>query len=195
MNKTNILIFGAGLGIGAFSSWYFIKKKYEKLARNEISEMRAFYKKKQEELSQKNKTKPPIEEVSLKQVYTENPEIRNVDIKRLNQIAEENKYKEEEVPDTVGDSILMIDDGEFASYNGYEKVNLVLYSDDVLADEVSDDIHLIEDTIGNEAAEILKNERPEAIYIRNEETRTEYEVTWDNRTYGEVTGIFIKDDD
>lgn len=195
MNKTNLLIFGAGLSIGAFSSWCFTKKKYEKIAQEEISEMRSFYKKKQEELSEKNKTKPPIEDISQREFYEEKPEIHNIDIRKLNQIVEENGYEEKEVSHTVGDSIIMIDDGEFASYNGYEKLNLVLYSDDVLADEVSDDIYLIDDTIGLDAADILKLDRPEAVYVRNEETQTEYEVTWDNRTYGEVTGIFMKDDD
>lgn len=190
MDSKNILVFLGGATIGSLISWYFTKNKYENMATTEINEMREFYNTKQKELSQKNKEKPPIERL------VDFPEITPEEKEKYETIIKTEKYDDEERREEtmIEKNISFIDSDEFDSYNGYEKTNLVLYSDDILADELSDDIYLIDDSIGVEAAEFLRNDRPEVIYVRNEENKTEYEVTWDGRSYGEVTGIFIKDD-
>lgn len=188
MDNKNILMFLGGAVIGSLISWYFTKNKYETMATTEINEMRDFYKNKQKELSQMNKEKPPIENLIDVEIDPEEKQ-------KYETIITTEKYDDEGRDESLKENnISFIDVAEFDSYNGYEKSNLVLYSDDILADELSDDIYLIDDSIGVEAAELLRNDRPEVIYIRNEENKTEYEVTWDNRSYGEVTGIFIKDD-
>lgn len=109
--------------------------------------------------------------------------------------AEESEPTGEENISPNDDIIEFIDDGEFASMNGYEKVNLVLYEDDVLANEMSDDIVLVEDTVGQQAIDDFKHYNPEAFYVRNNQLMTEYEITRDHRTYEEVTGIPIREYD
>ena len=109
--------------------------------------------------------------------------------------AEESEPTGEENISPNDDVIEFIDDSEFASMNGYEKVNLVLYEDDVLANEMSDDIVLVEDTVGQQAIDDFKHYNPEAFYVRNNQLMTEYEITRDHRTYEEVTGIPIREYD
>lgn len=191
------LIFIGGAVTGSLVSWYFTKKKYETLAENEIAKMREGYRKKNKELAERARIKPNISEV-VKDRVTISQEDADLAEKEENLIA---KYAEESEPtgeeniSPNDDIIEFIDDGEFASMNGYEKVNLVLYEDDVLANEISDDIVLVEDTVGQQAIDDFKHYNPEAFYVRNNQLMTEYEITRDHRTYEEVTGIPIREYD
>ena len=190
-------IFIGGAVTGSLVSWYFTKKKYETLAENEIAKMREGYRKKNKELAERARIKPNISEV-VKDRVTISQEDADLAEKEENLIA---KYAEESEPtgeeniSPNDDIIEFIDDGEFASMNGYEKVNLVLYEDDVLANEMSDDIVLVEDTVGQQAIDDFKHYNPEAFYVRNNQLMTEYEITRDHRTYEEVTGIPIREYD
>lgn len=190
-------IFIGGAVTGSLVSWYFTKKKYETLAENEIAKMREGYRQKNKELAERARIKPDISEVT-KDRFTIHQEDVDLAEKEENLIA---KYDEESEPtgeeniSPNDDIIEFIDDGEFASMNGYEKVNLVLYEDDVLANEMSDDIVLVEDTVGQQAIDDFKHYNPEAFYVRNNQLMTEYEITRDHRTYEEVTGIPIREYD
>ena len=193
----NALIFIGGAVTGSLVSWYFTKKKYETLAENEIAKMREGYRKKNKELADRARVKPNISEVVNDRITIHQEDV-DLDEKEENLIA---KYAEESEPtgeeniSPNDDIIEFIDDSEFASMNGYEKVNLVLYEDDVLANEMSDDIVLVEDTVGQQAIDDFKHYNPEAFYVRNNQLMTEYEITRDHRTYEEVTGIPIREYD
>lgn len=190
-------IFIGGAVTGSLISWYFTKKKYETLAENEIAKMREGYRQKNKELAERARIKPDISEVVKDQITIRREDVV-LDEKEENLIA---KYAEESEPtgeeniSPNDDIIEFIDDSEFASMNGYEKVNLVLYEDDVLANEMSDDIVLVEDTVGQQAIDDFKHYNPEAFYVRNNQLMTEYEITRDHRTYEEVTGIPIREYD
>lgn len=190
-------IFIGGAVTGSLISWYFTKKKYETLAENEIAKMREGYRQKNKELAERARIKPDISEVTKDRITIHQEDVDSSE-KEENLIA---KYAEESEPtgeeniSPNDDIIEFIDDGEFASMNGYEKVNLVLYEDDVLANEMSDDIVLVEDTVGQQAIDDFKHYNPEAFYVRNNQLMTEYEITRDHRTYEEVTGIPIREYD
>lgn len=186
------LIFVGGAVTGSLVSWYFTKKKYETLAEDEIAKMREGYRQKNKELAERARVKPDISEVVKERVT-----IRTDDeeAQLIAKYAEESEPTGEENISPNDDVIEFIDDGEFASMNGYEKVNLVLYADDVLANEMSDDIVLVEDTVGQQAIDDFKRYNPEAFYVRNNQLTTEYEITRDHRTYEEVTGIPIREYD
>ena len=191
------LIFIGGAVTGSLISWYFTKKKYETLAENEIAKMREGYRKKNKELADRARVKPNISEVVNDRltIHQEDVDLAEKEENLIAKYAEESEPTGEENISPNDDIIEFIDDGEFASMNGYEKVNLVLYEDDVLANEISDDIVLVEDTVGQQAIDDFKHYNPEAFYVRNNQLMTEYEITRDHRTYEEVTGIPIREYD
>ena len=191
------LIFIGGAVTGSLVSWYFTKKKYETLAENEIAKMREGYRKKNKELAERARIKPDISEVTKDRItiHHEDVDLADKEENLIAKYAEESEPTGEENISPNDDIIEFIDDGEFASMNGYEKVNLVLYEDDVLANEISDDIVLVEDTVGQQAIDDFKHYNPEAFYVRNNQLMTEYEITRDHRTYEEVTGIPIREYD
>ena len=190
-------IFIGGAVTGSLVSWYFTKKKYETLAENEIAKMREGYRKKNKELADRARVKPNISEVVNDRltIHQEDVDLSEKEENLIAKYAEESEQTGEENISPNDDIIEFIDDGEFASMNGYEKVNLVLYEDDVLANEMSDDIVLVEDTVGQQAIDDFKHYNPEAFYVRNNQLMTEYEITRDHRTYEEVTGIPIREYD
>lgn len=191
------LIFIGGAVTGSLVSWYFTKKKYETLAENEIAKMREWYRQKNKELAERARIKPDISEVTKDRItiHQEDVDLSEKEENLIAKYAEESEPTGEENISPNDDIIEFIDDGEFASMNGYEKVNLVLYEDDVLANEISDDIVLVEDTVGQQAIDDFKHYNPEAFYVRNNQLMTEYEITRDHRTYEEVTGIPIREYD
>lgn len=191
------LTFIGGAVIGSLVSWYFTKKKYETLAENEIAKMREGYRQKNKELAERARIKPDISEVVKDRItiHQEDVDLAEKEENLIAKYAEESEPTGEENISPNDDIIEFIDDGEFASMNGYEKVNLVLYEDDVLANEISDDIVLVEDTVGQQAIDDFKHYNPEAFYVRNNQLMTEYEITRDHRTYEEVTGIPIREYD
>lgn len=190
-------IFIGGAVTGSLVSWYFTKKKYETLAENEIAKMREGYRQKNKELAERARVKPNISEVVNDRltIPKEDADLAEKEANLIAKYAEESEPTGEENISPNDDIIEFIDDGEFASMNGYEKVNLVLYEDDVLANEMSDDIVLVEDTVGQQAIDDFKHYNPEAFYVRNNQLMTEYEITRDHRTYEEVTGIPIREYD
>lgn len=191
------LTFIGGAVIGSLVSWYFTKKKYETLAENEIAKMREGYRQKNKELAERARIKPDISEVVKDRItiHQEDVDLAEKEENLIAKYAEESEPTGEENISPNDDIIEFIDDSEFASMNGYEKVNLVLYEDDVLANEMSDDIVLVEDTVGQQAIDDFKHYNPEAFYVRNNQLMTEYEITRDHRTYEEVTGIPIREYD
>ena len=191
------LIFIGGAITGSLVSWYFTKKKYETLAENEIAKMREGYRQKNKELAERARIKPNISEVVNDRltIHKDDVDLSEKEENLIAKYAEESEPTGEENISPNDDVIEFIDDSEFASMNGYEKVNLVLYEDDVLANEMSDDIVLVEDTVGQQAIDDFKHYNPEAFYVRNNQLMTEYEITRDHRTYEEVTGIPIREYD
>lgn len=191
------LIFIGGAVTGSLVSWYFTKKKYETLAENEIAKMREGYRQKNKELAERARIKPNISEVVNDRltIHKDDVDLSEKEENLIAKYAEESEPTGEENISPNDDVIEFIDDSEFASMNGYEKVNLVLYEDDVLANEMSDDIVLVEDTVGQQAIDDFKHYNPEAFYVRNNQLMTEYEITRDHRTYEEVTGIPIREYD
>ena len=191
------LIFIGGAVTGSLVSWYVTKKKYETLAENEIAKMREGYRKKNKELADRARVKPNISEVVNDRItiHKDDVDLSEKEENLIAKYAEESEPTGEENISPNDDVIEFIDDSEFASMNGYEKINLVLYEDDVLANEMSDDIVLVEDTVGQQAIDDFKHYNPEAFYVRNNQLMTEYEITRDHRTYEEVTGIPIREYD
>lgn len=187
MRYKNLLIFAGGAIAGSLTAWFLTKKKYENISRSEIATMRELYRKKNEDLAKKARVKESPE-------YYIN-EIEKSDVETIRR-RYDTQSEPENLPEEETGEFVFIDEEDFLSMNGYDKVDLVLYKDDILAKETDgDEIVLAEETIGQEAVDNLKEYQPEAIYVRNEFTKTEYEVTRDNRTYGEVTGIYIKEYD
>lgn len=188
--RNEIIAFSAGFAIGGAAAWIFVHKSCAAKADCEINEMREKFdewKSRYGEIVERAKNKPDLSE-----------------LQKARNLAQEHGYSKEEAPaetapaytpdEEPGETIdyEFIDSGDFASLNGYDKVDLTLYADGILANE-TDEVVEVAETIGYEGLEAVKHTPDDAVYIRNNSNLVDYEVVLDPRDYSTVTGIFYKE--
>lgn len=79
----------------------------------------------------------------------------------------------------------VISPDEFGSAKGYNMQSLDYFADGVLADSWGVELDL-DETIGEDAIEHFGEYDDDVVYVRNDRTELEYEVTRDPRTYAEA---------
>lgn len=166
MNFTlsNIIVFSVGAAIGAVLAWKLTKEKYEKLANADIAAAHEQYK--------REATK------------YEKPEFRTKEIEQYTDLTERLGYsqeiaeKGETTPETVKDQfspIHIIDPLTMNDDTDLDVEYCTLYANDILTDR-EDNVMDIETTIGLEALEHIGEYDRDMVYVRNDDTRTYYEV-------------------
>lgn len=172
--------FAVGAGIGSVTAWYYAKKKYERIAQEEIDSVKAVFTKKnrfqEEQLDDENsnaqvaanqaKEKPNIEEyAALIRRYGGN-------------------MKGEETVETKHPYVIPPE--EFGEYDDYEKISLTYYSDLILADDNDEIVDNVEDIVGD-ALDHFGEYEDDSVFVRCDERRCDYEILLDQRTFSEVT--------
>lgn len=190
MNKsilTHTLIFSIGAAIGSVITWKICKDKYEKIANEEINQMRETYLEKKKYL-----TVPRIEKEEEAVEPEKKPE-PVVDLsKYAARLVEMGYGSTEEI--AKGESKKMTDNepyviepGEFGQKDGYDEVTLFYFSDGTLTDENFAPILDIDDAVGLESLEHLgESDEDDSVYVRNDAEQTDYEIIYDFRIYSEV---------
>lgn len=190
---SKLLIFAAGAGIGSAVTWKIVKTKYERIAQEEIDNVKEYYRKKADE-SESAK----VAEIGKKMVegfvdgVKDTPKEESVTFLKemYNSIITSEGYSDstesgEEVADT--DDPYIIDADEFGDSYEYDTDSLVYYADGILATETDDVIDDIERIIGTK--NLTQFDDDNVIFVRNDRTRHDYEVTREDRTFAEVAGI------
>lgn len=169
MNKSLYLVsFVAGALVGSAASWLILKKKYEKIVKEEIESVKeAFSNKVVEEHIEKDVSKATDDK----------------EIEEYHNILKETGYAGEELKEP--DYIQIITPVELGDRDDYDIVSLTYYADEVLAD---DDGNIIDpaDTVGAFALTQFGEYDDDAIHVRNNKLKIDYEVLLDERYYSEV---------
>lgn len=196
MSKSNCFIgFIFGIAIGSLATWQYVKKKYEQIAQDEINSVKeVFNKKKNNEnevpkdievtsqaKAEKAKEKPDIikyAEVLSKNGYTEYSNI------------EKNKKKEEtKVSNNGNSSPYIISPEEFGDNDEYDKISLTYYADKILADDNDELVEDIEKVVGSDSLNHFGEFEDDAVYVRNDNLKCDYEILIDHRNYSDVVDI------
>lgn len=202
MNKKlfNVLLFTAGAVAGSTVTWYVVKTKYERILQEEIASVKETWaymsQKESEEEEFDNVDEYTETECDLDEDIDEN-EFDENDMIDYSQIA--SKYKttgdttengeeggvgDEEVPYINGPVVILPEDFGSGDYN-HDLYCLTYYSDDVLANDWWEIID-IDETIGRESLEHFGDYAADMLYVRNERTRTDYEIARDYRNYSDM---------
>lgn len=198
MNKLYFVAsFVLGAAIGSFVTWTVVKDTYQKLAQEEIEDIRQYYKEKLDALEPKTVTnevpkntheKPDIREFAAR-IIGENgyKNYSNTSIKPdpVLDDEEEPEQKENEVVEHDPNKPYVVSPEEFGE-KGYTVISLSYYADGVLADE---DDHVVEDVdavIGYESLEHFGEYENDSVHVRNDRLRCDYEILVDLREYSEV---------
>lgn len=178
-----LLIFAAGLAIGAVAGACVIKNKVQADAKEEIEEVREYYRTKKLEQT-------GCEEVSEVEETTddEQKEFTKKDYINYSNIA--SNYNTESVdpcklPDRQDDPYV-IDPEDFGSEVGYDTMTLTYFADGVLVDDVDDVVDEPDIVVGLENLKVFSELGASSVYVRNDIYRTDYEILRDDWNWSDL---------
>lgn len=183
-NIKNVLLFTAGLVMGSVVTWKMTKDKYEQWANDEIRMMREYYNQKEEEYYEEEdldeepieaevrterNTKPDLTEYTSKlneSGYTDYSEISKKD------------EKEEDDESDMEEKPYVISPEEFGDFDDYETIELTYYKNGYVTDDqdilMSNDE--VEEAIGWNNITRMGEYEEDALHVRNEKRKTDYEI-------------------
>ena len=177
MRLNDVIIFAAGASIGSVITWKLVKTKYEKIANEEIKEIRDYY----YGLAEK------------KFDADEDFEFSDEEDQEYNDILDSNGYrdysgngKKENKEEEDVDKPYVISPEEFDDNEDYETVSLTYYSDGILTDERDNVIEDVEETIGEDSLTHFGEYEDDSVFVRDDRKKIDYEILADDRKFSEV---------
>lgn len=191
-----VATFVAGTVIGGLATWLFLDKKYKDISKKEIDSVKEKFSrgwdlkkvdekpKEEPEEEPKESEDPPVMDIKT---YAQKilKDSGYVDYSTKIKAAEEPKSSEEPV---VYDEPYIISFDEYGELYDYETINLIFYQDGVLADEEDEIVEDIKDTVGD-ALDHFAEHDDEALFVRNDKRKCDYEISRDYRRYSAVVGM------
>lgn len=181
MNRA--LYFLLGVGVGAAGAYFYLKDKYEKYTQEEIESVKQAYKEKSGIANAEPEKEEEQEEAPTS--------VAERIIKNNGYTDYRTKYEREPDPahKPFSEDPEIISEEDFGEMDEYEKVTLTLYADGVLADDITDEIvDRPEEKVGTDYLDRLTKDGEDAVFVRNDIEKTDYEIVKNLQTYKEVTG-------
>ena len=179
MNKNtlnNFLMLAIGAAIGSVVTWKFLKEKYELIAKEEIESVKAEYSLWKDEEDEKRIS----EDLKLDEDDEENTSgVPSSLAAEYAKIIKENGYENEEKEDDDEVSKPVVISPEDLYDVDYPVVTLIYYADGVLTDDNDNIIEDIDDIVGEESLNTFGEYEDDAVYVRNDRTKCNYEILRD----------------
>ena len=174
-----LFIFAAGVVAGAVAGAYLVKDKVMADAKQEIEEVREYYKSKKE-TKKEEVEEQPVEVKEEKEYKTIVENSGYVNYNKPEQIAQHSVLEDEPYS---------IDPEEFGNKEdeGWDTMTLTYFADGVLTDDVDEIVEQPEVVVGLDNLKIFE-EFPDAtcVYVRNETWRTDFEILRDDWKWSDL---------
>lgn len=185
-------MFAAGAAVGSAVAWCYVKKKYEKIAKEEIDSVKEVFVKRESHFRAKeaDKTEEQIIErfnAGARQVADrakEKPDVAEYAALIHRYGGNKEEEKEEAVPEKHP---YVISPEEFGEFDDYEEISLTYYADGVLADDNDEIIDHVENIVGD-ALHHFGEYEDDSVFVRCDERKCDYEILLDQRAFLEVAG-------
>lgn len=172
MNKGLYLItFAVGALAGAAASWFVLKKRYERIAQEEVDSVKEAFKKRYS-----------VEREEYEEKATDEKE---EDLKAYNDVLNKSNYGNSTVTKKSPSYMRVISPVDLGDIEHYKVVGLTYYADKILADDNGNIVN-IDETVGADALTQFGEYDDGAVHVRNTKNETDYEVLLDERDYSEV---------
>ena len=174
-------IFAAGVVAGAVAGAYLVKDKVMADAKQEIEEVREYYKSKKESKKEETVEEQPAEEVKEEKEYKTIVENSGyVNYNKPEQVAQHSVLEDEPYsidPEEFGDK----------EEEGWDTMTLTYFADGVLIDDTDEVVEQPEVVVGLDNLKIFE-EFPDAtcVYVRNETWRTDFEILKDDWKWSDL---------
>ena len=176
-----LFIFAAGVVAGAVAGAYLVKDKIMADAKQEIEEVREYYRSKKESKKEEPVEEQPVEEVKEEKEYEEIVVNSGyVNYNKPEQIAQHSVLEDEPYsidPEEFGDK----------EEEGWDTMTLTYFADGVLIDDTDEIVEQPDVVVGLDNLKIFE-EFPDAtcVYVRNETWRTDFEILKDDWKWSDL---------
>jgi hypothetical protein len=163
MNRTAaIIIFAAGAAIGSLVTMRCVKKKYGKIAQDEID--------------------------SVKETFSKRQGTADLRAKRKAEFAEYGDTLQRNGYADCPDGPYVIPPEEFGEIRHYGKISLTCYADGILADDGGELVDDVEGTVGADSLMKFGEYEDDSVFVRNDRLKCDYEILLDQRKYSDAAG-------
>lgn len=188
-NISKLFMFAVGAAIGSFSAWFYAKKRYEKIANDEIRSMREYFRRREKELLEEDETEgepDSSEEENDKGIYSNI--IKESGYVRYGKSSNQGDSEEEDREDNIDDEPYVIRPDLFDTLDDYESMTLTYYADGVLADMFDVPIDDPDTLVGTDFVDCFNADEVDGdvVYVRNERKKTDFEIIEDLRNYSDM---------
>lgn len=197
---TSILLVAAGAGIGSAVTWKLLKTKYEQIAQEEIDSVKEMYSRRARAAANPKPVEEDEPEEAEKIHISEKPDLMEyaaklreegyMDYSTPSKVEPKEEEKEPYTSDMDGyaydEEPYVIAPEHFGEYDDYETQSLTLYADGYLADDNDFEIVDIAGVVGEDFKEHIGDFEDDAVHIRNERFKTDYEVLVVERNFEEA---------
>lgn len=200
MNNNIKLIFTfiAGAAIGSVVTWKLLDKKieakYAQIADEEITSTKAAFERRLNEINGVSESNESTDESQLKESDEEEEESETEEdygdvIEKLGYSAkteESETTKEKNYKKRFSGAPYVILPENFGEFDDYQTISLMYYADHVLADDDNEPIDDIEKYVGLDALNQFGEYADDAVYVRNDKFKCDYEILLSLREYSDV---------
>ena len=191
-NISKLFMFAMGAAIGSFSAWLYAKKKYEKIANDEIRSMREYFRRREKELLEDDgaeEIEEPGDEPESSDEENDKGIYSNI-IKESGYVryGKSSNQNDSEEDNDVDDEPYVIRPDLFDTLDDYESMTLTYYADGILADMFDVPVDDPDTLVGTDFADCFNVEEVDGdvVYVRNERKKMDFEIIEDLRNYSDV---------
>ena len=182
-----LLIFAAGLAVGAVAGAVIVKNKVLADAKAEVEEVRKYYRESRgvvEEVEEKEEVK----EVEKKEYELKDIQVKDEPKTGLTNYSQITKMymSKDDFQSPMYDDPFVIDPSEFGENPEYDTETLTYFADGVLVDDVDDVIEEPDIVVGLENLKVFEEFGATTVYVRNDIYKTDYEIIRDDWNYSDL---------
>lgn len=184
-----LLIFAAGLAVGAVAGAVLVKNKVLADAKAEVEEVREYYRSARGKVNREdNEEVEEVKEVEKKEYKLKDIQVKDepkIGLTNYSQITKMYMSKDEfQTP--MYDDPFVIDPSEFGENPEYDTETLTYFADGVLVDDVDDVIEEPDIVVGLENLKVFDEFGATTVYVRNDIYKTDYEIIRDDWNYSDL---------
>ena len=184
-----LLIFAAGLAVGAVAGAVLVKNKVLADAKAEVEEVRKYYRESRGVVEEVEEVKEKVEEtIDRIQDLIEEHETKPKTEKEHTNYSQITKMymSKDEFQSPMYDDPFVIDPSEFGENPEYDTETLTYFADGVLVDDVDDVIEEPDIVVGLENLKVFEEFGATTVYVRNDIYKTDYEIIRDDWNYSDL---------
>lgn len=191
---SNVLIFTVGAAIGSAVTYYFVKTKYEQIAQEEIDSVKAEFAKHEhvgpQDSDEANRIEQndileeeeePRPDGTIKEEYT--GMVQKLGYHNYSDVEPVNIRKDKK--DISEESATRVIAPEEFGEEGYKIVELTYWADNVMTDTKNKRIQDVDGLIGKDTLERFGEYEPDALHVRNDEKKIDFEIVRDLKRYSD----------